>query len=386
MKNVFIIGCKGIPAKYGGFETFVDNLTYNKKDNNIKYYVSCFSDNDMEYEYNEAKCFNVKVKDIGSAKAVIYDIKSLKRCAKYIKQNNLSDCIIYILACRIGPFLKLYKSKLKKQGIRVFVNPDGHEWKRDKWNNFIKAYWRHSEKLMVKYADLLICDSIGIKDYIDKEYKIYNPNTKFIAYGAYVEKSNLSDYSETLTNWYRNFNLKSDEYYLIVGRFVPENNYEIIIREFMKSDTKKDLVIITDFKGNKFYKYLMKKTSFQKDNRIKFVGTVYDMKLLKKIRENAFAYIHGHEVGGTNPSLLESLASTNINLLYDINFNREVALDSAFYFNKSYGNLSNTIHDMDKLSEDAINEFGNKAKKRIINNYSWRKITNDYEKLFRCKQ
>ena len=119
---------------------------------------------------------------------------------------------------------------------------------------------------------------------------------------------------------------------------MPENNYETMIAEFMKSTTSKKLVIITNIEKNKFYERLKQKTEFYKDERIKFVGTVYNKDLLKEIRKNAYGYLHGHEVGGTNPSLLEALATTNLNLLLDVGFNREVAMDGALYFNKrAYG-------------------------------------------------
>ena len=170
MKNIFIIGSKGIPAKYGGFETFVDKLTELKKSNDIKYHVACLADNNNEFEYNSARCFNVNVKDIGSARAVLYDIEALKACLKYIKENKLNDSIIYILACRIGPFIKKYKKELKSMGIKIYVNPDGHEWKRSKWNYAIRKYWKISERLMVKNADLIVCDSKGIESYIKKDY------------------------------------------------------------------------------------------------------------------------------------------------------------------------------------------------------------------------
>ena len=132
-----------------------------------------------------------------------------------------------------------------------------------------------------------------------------------------------------------------------MGRFVPENNYEVVIKEFMKSNTKKDLVIITNITKNKFYEKLKENTSFYKDSRIKFVGTVYDQQLLKKIREKAYCYIHGHEVGGTNPSLLESLAMTKINLLLDVGFNREVAMEGAIYFSKVHSSTVYNRQDME---------------------------------------
>lgn len=379
MKNVFIIGSKGIPARYGGFETFVEKLTEQQVSKEIKYHVSCLANDTREFKYNGARCFNINVPNIGPAKAVYYDIMALRECIKYIKENNIKNPIVYILACRIGPFVGFYKKQLKKLGGTLFVNPDGHEWKRGKWNAAIRQYWKISEKLMVKHADLLVCDSINIEKYIKEDYKQYNPKTTFIAYGADTEKSKLANDDANLLAWYKDRGVREKEYYLVVGRFVPENNYEIMITEFMKSKTKKDFVLITNVEQNKFYEQLKEKTGFDKDSRIKFVGTVYDQELLKKIRENAYGYFHGHEVGGTNPSLLEALATTDLNLLLDVGFNREVGEDGALYFTKEDGNLAKLIDS--SLSKERINELGEKAKTRISNEYSWRKIINKYEKL-----
>lgn len=382
MKHIFIIGSKGIPAKYGGFETFVDKLTGGQLRNDIKYHVACLSDNDNEFEYNGAHCFNVKVPAIGPAKAVYYDMAAFKYCNRYIEKNNIQDAVVYVLACRIGPFVKHYKDKLTKLGGKLYVNPDGHEWKRAKWNWMIRKYWKVSERLMVKHAQLLICDSKNIENYIKQDYKKYNPKTTYIAYGADVRKSELTDESADWTEWCNKHNVKAKEYFLVVGRFVPENNYETMIREFMMSDTTKDFVIVTNVEHNKFYDELKKKTGFDKDSRIKFVGTVYNQELLKKIREEAFAYFHGHEVGGTNPSLLEALASTDLNLLIDVGFNREVAKDGALYWNKTEGNLSKVINESCKLDNSRIQKLSEKSLNRIKEAFSWEKIVDDYEKIF----
>lgn len=382
MKNVFIIGSKGIPAKYGGFETFVEKLTEGKKSKEIKYHVSCLSNNTKIFEHHRARCFNVKVPNIGPAKAVYYDIAALKECIKYIKKNNIQKSIIYILACRIGPFVGHYKKKLNKFGGTIIVNPDGHEWKRAKWNKFIRKYWKISEKYMVKHADLLVCDSKNIEKYIQADYKKYNPKTTFIAYGADIKKSKLPNDDIILRQWYKDQNIKKKEYYLVVGRFVPENNYETMITEFMKSKTNKDLVLITNVEKNKFYEELKNKTKFYKDKRIKFVGTVYNQEILKKIRENAYGYLHGHEVGGTNPSLLEALAMTDLNLLLDVGFNREVGGNGALYFTKKDGNLAVLLDNLEVYDEVAVTTYGDKAKRRINKEYTWEKIISDYEKLF----
>ena len=386
-QHVFIIGSKGIPAAYGGFESFVDRLTFYRKSDKLQYHVSCVVDSDkcpenIEFTYNDARCFYIKWKNLGPARAVFYDIDALKECIRYIKEKKIENPIVYILACRIGPFVKKYVKTIHKLGGRVYVNPDGHEWKRAKWSAPVRAYWKLSEKLMVKHADLLICDSVEIEKYIKKDYAAYEPKTTFIAYGSETVPSTLADDAPEYLNWCKEKGLTPKEYYLVVGRFVPENNFETMVREFIKSDTKKDFALITNVEQNKFYEELKAQTGFDKDGRVKFVGTVYEKELLKKIRENAYAYFHGHEVGGTNPSLLESLGSTDLNLLLDVGFNREVGADSALYWGKGDGELAKLIHEADLLSLEERVQYGRKAKARIAEAYSWDYIVERYEQTF----
>lgn len=380
-KNVFLIGSNGIPAKYGGFETFVENLTANKINQNIKYHVACIGSDNSEFEYNNSRCFNIKVPNIGAAKAEYYDLAALERTIKYIKKNNIKNATVYILGTGVGLFIGIYKRRFKKLGAKVYVNPDGCEWKRAKWNAILKKFFKVCEGKMAKHADLLICDSVNIEKYIKEEYKKYNPKTTFIAYGSNLEKTKNED-TKKIENWYNEKEISKNDYYLIVGRFVPENNYETMIKEFIKSKTNKKLVIITNVEKNKFYEELKEKTKFDNDERIKFVGTVYDTPLLKQIRENAYGYIHGHEVGGTNPSLLEALATTKLNLLLDVGFNKEVAKQGAMYWNKEEGNLSNLINSLENISDEEKEKYGTMAKRRIEEEYNWNKIVTEYEKIF----
>lgn len=385
MQNVFIVGAKNL-GNYGGYETFVDKLTeYHKENKEIKYHVAIKDKEYGEFEKNDARCFKIKVPNIGPAQAIYYDVKALSECCKYIKEHNIDNPIVYILACRIGPFAKHFRKKIHKLGGRLYINPDGHEWMRAKWSAPVRKYWKISEKMMVKQADLLICDSKNIEKYIKETYSQYNPETTFIAYGADIKKSILADDDKKVTDWFKEKEVKPKEYYLVVGRFVPENNYETMIREFMKSGTTKDFVIITNVEHNKFYEELKISTGFEQDKRIKFVGTVYDQELLKKIREQAYAYFHGHEVGGTNPSLLEALASTDLNLLLDVGFNREVAEDGALYWNKDNGNLARLIEKADSLTDELIDKYAIKAKSRIEDFYSWDFISEKYKRQFMDK-
>ncbi|MDN2452990.1 beta 1-4 rhamnosyltransferase Cps2T [Lactobacillus sp. UCMA15818] len=380
MKDVFIVGSKGIPANYGGFETFVDNLVTRKKDKKIKYHVACMTFKKAKrYEYNGADCQQITVPNIGGARAIVYDLKALSWALKIIKQNNIKNGIVYILACRVGPLLHYYVKEFHKYGFKIWVNPDGHEWKREKWSFPVRKYWKFSEKLMIKNSDFIICDSKTIEKYIQREYSKYNPKTTFIAYGADIIQSFLTKKDKSVKEWYEKNKVILDSYFLIVGRFVPENNFEIMIREFMNSNIEEDLIIVTNVEKNKFYENLKRKTHFEKDPRIKFVGTVYDQQLLKFIREHAMAYVHGHSVGGTNPSLLEALASTKLNLLYDIGFNREVGRDGAFYWSESKGSLGNLLNLTISLHEKEIMDKNSVSKKIILDSYSWEKIVDEYE-------
>lgn len=386
-KTVYIIGSKGIPANYGGFETFVEKLTENQKNKSIKYFVACTRENSLKsnisddvFEYNGATCFSVDVPNIGPAKAIAYDIAALKKAIAISKQNNDKEPIFYILACRIGPFISKYRKIIHQMGGKLFVNPDGHEWLREKWSAPVRRYWKLSESLMVKHADLLICDSKNIEKYVQKDYSKFNPKTTYIAYGTDLSKSSLSSKDRVVREWYDEKKVEENNYYLVVGRFVPENNYETMLREFMKSNSQKDFVLITNVEQNAFYEKLKKETGFDRDKRIKFVGTVYDQELLKYIRENAFAYFHGHEVGGTNPSLLEALSSTKLNLLLNVGFNREVGEDGAVYWDKD--NLHKVIEDSEQLTREKIDEMDALSSKQVIERFSWEYIVDEYETLF----
>ncbi len=403
VQHVFLVGAKSLGA-YGGYETFIDKLTeYHQNEKRIKYHVAVKANgqghwdetkvegvlkhSDTEFTYHNARVFKIYVPEkLGAAQAIYYDCKALQKSIQYIKANHIQKPIVYIMACRIGPFIKKYYNEIHKLGGKVYLNPDGHEWMRAKWSAPIRKYWKVSEQIMVKYSDLVICDSVNIEKYIHvcydgKGIKGKNPESTFIAYGAETRKSLLADDDEKLLCWYKNKELHSKNYFLVVGRFVPENNYETMIREFMKSGTEKDFVLITNV-NEKFLDELERKLHFKKDTRIKFVGTVYDKELLMKIRENAYAYFHGHEVGGTNPSLLEALGSTDLNLLLDVGFNREVAGSSALYWSKKEGDLKNLIEQVDAMPEGKIAELGAESTQRIKDAYSWPYICDKYKKIW----
>ena len=398
VQHVYIIGSKSI-GQYGGFESFVMNLLkQHKNEMSVKYHVTCKRNgtgymnvaglpgasmvNDNEFTYCNAHCCLIDVNEkLGTAQALDYDIKAFKWVCDHVEKNHIPHPIVYILASRIGLFEGKYARRIRKAGGKIYQNPDGHENWRKRWSAPVRLYWKFSEGQMVKNADLVICDSKNIESYIREEYASYHPDTVWIPYGSEIPKKVLSDNDPKYTNWLAEHDLKDGQFYISIGRLVPENNFEIMIREFMASNTEKDYVIICTG-SPKYMTKLKKKLHFEKDKRIKFAGTVYDQDLLTKIRANAYAYLHGHSVGGTNPSLLEALSTTRISLLLDVSFNREVGEDAALYWSKRDGSLSRLIDAADQLSTAEIAEMSVKAKTRIQQVYNWNIIGDEYKKVW----
>ncbi|CAH0416488.1 DUF1972 domain-containing protein [Periweissella fabaria] len=386
-KNVFIVGSRGIPAKYGGFETFAQELVENRESTEIKYFVASQRKNstpiieEPTFEYHGATVFQIDVGEFGPTTPIMYDIKSILWVIKYVKKHSIQGSIIYILGNTIGPLLQFFVPTFRKLDIQVFVNPDGLEWKRAKWIKPIRTYLKVAESSMVKTADLIVSDNPGIEDYLRKVYVDVDFTSKYIAYGVKKPKVGSDSLHRKRLDWLQLHNISENDYYLVVGRFIPENNYETILKEFIRSNTNKKLVIITRPEG-KFFNDLKNKTDFERDPRIIFAGTVYDPELLSSIRTYAYAYIHGHSVGGTNPSLLEALSTTKLNLLYDVNFNHYVGQDSSLYWTLQDFSLAHLIETADKLNSDQINEYHHLAQKRVETEYDWKKISQQYETLF----
>ena len=380
MQHVFIIGSRGLPAQYGGFETFVDQLVSHQVSPDIQYHVACLS-NDQAYQhfdYQGVDCYTINPPKLGPARVIAYDMMAINYALKLIKKQGIEQPIFYVLGNTIGAFVAPFARKIHKIGGRFYINPDGLEWKRAKWAKPIQAYLKYSEKIMTRHADLVISDNPGIESYIKEAYPW--SQTTYIAYGTDLSPTSLTSQDWKVRELYQKWQTQEKNYYLILGRFVPENNYETAIREFMASSTKRDFVIICNHEGNPYFEELRARTGFDQDPRVKFVGTVYDQDLLKYIRKEAFAYIHGHEVGGTNPGLLEALAQTDLNLVLGVSFNQTVAKDTAQYWTKETGNLAHLINQVDSLED--VSEWGQRAKANMKQNFTWEKIVGEYEELF----
>lgn len=375
--HIFIVGARGYKAKYGGWETFVSKLVDNYHDNNTIFHISGLGDNDTHDVKISDNIYldNFYIKQNGGIKMFLCTIKAFNYYLKYIKDNKLDNCYIYVLGLKLGPLLYLKKHTIKKLGVKVLVNPDGLEHKRSKWNYLIKKCFLLSEWSMLNNCDLIICDAIGIKKYIDNKYPKLTNITKYIAYGT--DKIDLSNVNET--EILKEYNLHKDKYILMVGRFVPENNYELVIEEYMKSDIKLPLIIVSNLSSSNYYNELTTKLDCLKDKRIIFINGIYDEIKLSVVRKNAYAYIHGHSVGGTNPSLLEALSLTKLNILYDVYFNKDVGKKSCIYFDekKSLSKILNNISKYDRK------KMGKECQEIIKNNFTWDIIVDKYKKIFK---
>lgn len=380
MQHVFIIGSRGLPASYGGFETFVEQLVRHQENKKIQYHVACLSETSHEEHttYIGADCFTICPPKLGPARVIAYDMMAISYALKLIKENGWEKPVFCILGNTIGAFIAPFAKKIHAVGGTLLVNPDGLEWKRSKWSKPVQTYLKYSEKLMARHADLLVADNEALEEYLKETYA--GVRTTFIAYGTDVSRTQLTADSPEVRVFFERWGIQEKEYYLILGRFVPENNYAVMLREFMASASSKMLIVICNHEGNTYFEQLKAQTGFEKDPRIQFVGTVYDKELLKYLRQEARAYLHGHEVGGTNPGLLEALAQTDENLVLGVAFNRKVALDTARYWSKEAGNLQRLIEELEGQEPDPT--WGIKAREHMVEQYTWEKIARQYEDLF----
>ena len=352
--KVVILGTRGIPNFYGGFEQFAQYLSeylVNKGHEVIVYnsHTHPYQEND----WNGVKIVHCKDPEdkIGTAGQFIYDlnciIDSRKRDADIILQlGYASSAIWYFL--------------LPKKSI-VITNMDGLEWKRRKFSKIIRSYIKFAEWLTVKSSQYLISDSIGIQSYLQNKYSI---DSKYIPYGAnLVNKCNKDDLQQ--------FSLEAYNYNLIISRMEPENNIEIILQGFVNSESDKKMVVVGSTK-NKYGKYVK---SIFSDERIVYLGYISEIDKLNVLRNYSNLYFHGHSVGGTNPSLLEAMSSNSLICAHNNKFNKAILGMDAFYFNcnKCITFMVNRIEIIERK------KFIDNNLEKIKYNYSWEKILSNYE-------
>ncbi|WP_366184850.1 DUF1972 domain-containing protein [Flavobacterium ovatum] len=360
MKNkIAIIGTNGLPGKYGGWDQLVNHLTKNlEKKFSFLVYTSSHNAEPGLTEYNGAKLKIVKLKANG-IQSIPYDIYSmLHACFK---------CdILYICGtsgCIALPFMRLF-------GKRIILNPDGQEWKRKKWSGFIRWFLKVSEKLGVKYADIVVADNKKIQEYLLEQYK---KESVLIEYGGdHVLKIPLSVATA------QKYQIEANKYAFKVCRIEPENNIHLILEAF-KIEGKTKLVIIGNWNYSEFGKNL--KINYSNCKNIILLDPIYDQKILDELRSNCALYIHGHSVGGTNPSLVEAMNLELCIVSFNVDYNVETTENSAIYFNNS----SELIEVLKKHNKGLIDigNIGLKMKEIADRRYTWEIITNKYAKIFK---
>ena len=356
-----IIGSRGYPFVYSGYETFIKELVERLINDNIDITVYCHRNLFIERpsSLKGIKLVYIPTIETKSLSQLIHSfLSTLHTCF------TDSDILLYVNSAN-GPFGLI----AKLFGKKILINVDGVEWERPKWKGLGAKYFYLSSKLACKIFNVIITDAEEMRNIYLKEF---NCNSEVIAYGANIRESNNPSLIEK-------FNLKQEDYYLIVGRLIPDNNSDLIINEFLNSHSKKKLVVVGDVPYKDKYAKDVKKND---DKRLIFTGYIIDQELLAELYHNCFVYFHGHEYGGTNPTLLKALAYGCSILALDTVFTREV-LDGEGYglfFTKDKGYLTKKIQQLEKDSQ-TVYEYRKKSRNRIVENYTWDKITNQYKTL-----
>ncbi len=354
-----ILGTRGIPARYGGFETFTEELSSRLVSRGIEVTVYC----EATGEGRPATHGNVKLVYLSSPKlgpftTILFDLL----CLWHARRDYDVD---YMLG--YGAALFCFLPKL--WGTKVWINMDGIEWQRAKWSFFAKSYFKIMEAIAVRTADRIIADAQGIRKFLMNRHSFKTP-CSVIPYGSQiienVQASVLSKYD-----------LKPYDYYLVVCRMEPENHVMEILRGFAASKSRCHLIVIGNHMANTAYG---RKLNLVKDERIRFVGALYDQAKLSGLRYYCRAYIHGHSVGGTNPSLLEALGCGNPIIAHDNVFNREVAGEIGAYFRTS-DDITQCIEKVDTMKAEERAMLSNAGKNRIRECYNWDMITDRYSEL-----
>lgn len=369
MKIAFI-SVRGIPNNYGGFEQFAEYISVGlaKRGHDITVYSPHYH----PYKKNEYK--GVKIKHIyspekwmgGSVGSFFYDYASLKDA---LKKEDF-DIIYEAGYTSIIPAYIRFNVKNIKHPIFT-TNMDGLEYKRTKFNSWVRKFVFWEEKQAVKHSHYLIADNMGIHDYYKEKY---GKESKFLAYGADIH----DDWNVSLLDEY---GLKPNDYYMVVARLEPENNIVMAIDGYLKSqENGKHPLIIVGKTNTPHGKELVKK--YGKEPNVRFMGGIYDFKKLDSVRHFSRAYFHGHSVGGTNPSLLEAMASGCFMLANDNIFNRAVLKENAIYYKDSDA-VCSLMNNIDNLISENKEKMLNGNWDEIRNVYSWEKLVDEHEKYFK---
>lgn len=357
--KIAIIGTRGIPNNYGGFEQFAEYLSLGLVNNG--HVVSVFNSHTHPYQDKDWRGVEIihcndPEKYFGTVGQFIYDFN----CIKHTRGRNF-DIILQLgyTSSSIWGWL------LPRRKSIVTTNMDGLEWKRSKYSKWVRKFLLIAEKNGVKYSDYLISDSIGIQDYLRRKY---NKTSIFIPYGA-----NLFTEPDALC--LNNYKIDKYKFNMLIARLEPENNIETILDGIVKSKTTIPFLVIGNYK-TRFGKYL--KDKFNVYTNIRFLGSLYDIDILNNLRYYSNLYFHGHTVGGTNPSLLEAMASQSLIVAHNNIFNKSILGSDAFYFSNAM-DIAEIVQNENKQAN--IIRLNNNAQK-ITDLYTWPNIVQQYLEHF----
>lgn len=360
--RVGILGTRGIPNAYGGFEQFAQYLALGLVRRGHE--VSVYNSSDHPHQGSEWE--GVRIihcrdweKKIGTAGQFLYDLN----CFRDASRRN------YDILLQLGYTSSSVWHRFWPKGAINVVNMDGLEWKRSKYNRLTRRFLKHAERWAAEFGDRLVADSIGIKEYLLEQY---DKTAIFIPYGADIPDRFEEDIPEHM-------GLAAGSYMLVIARMEPENNIELILQGWMASDKERPLVLV-GHTGNRFGRYLIER--YRHDN-LRFTGAIYDLQTLNALRHYSCLYFHGHSVGGTNPSLLEAMACSCAIAAHDNVFNRSVLGRDAFYFSSAM-EVTSIIQNGPEGA--GIAGFRERNLEKIALSYCWETIIDDYEKLFTSKK
>ena len=359
--KISIIGTRGIPNYYGGFEQCAEYLALGlvKKGFEVIVYNS-HNHPYQEKQWNGVQivhCYDPEDK-LSTAGQFIYDLN----CILDVRKQN---CDIVL---QLGYTSSSIWSWLMPRKAVITTNMDGLEWKRTKYSKLVKKFLEYAEYLAVKCSDHLISDSIGIQNYLKNKY---NVSSTYIAYGATLFENNRTDVLEK-------YKLSAFNFDMLIARLEPENSIEIILEGVSKSDLKIPFLVIGNYETS-YGAYL--KTKFSNYSQIQFLGSIYDIDILNNLRFYSRIYFHGHTVGGTNPSLLEAMASNSLICANDNDFNKYILGDDAIYFLDA-DDVANHLISTDYHLECFQVMLANN-KRKIIDFYDWKIIIDQYANHFK---
>lgn len=367
MKIAFI-STRGIPNNYGGFEQFAEYISVGlvQRGHEVVVYSPHF------HPYKEKQYKGVRIKHIyspelwigSSVGSFFYDFISLKDALK----NENFDIIYEAGYTSIVPAYIWFNVRKIKYPLFT-TNMDGLEYKRTKFNKFVQRFLFWEERKTVEHSHFLIADNLGIRDYYKEKY---GKESFYLPYGADI----YSDYDESVLTEY---NLVKNSFYLVIARLEPENNIEMIIKGYLDSKCSDNPLIIIGKTNTSHGKYLVK--NYASYPSIRFVGGIYDFRKINSIRYFSMAYFHGHSVGGTNPSLLEAMASSCFIIANDNIFNKSVLKRNALYF-KDKGCVSTILKKISIILIKNKHSFIENNLNCIREEYSWKKLVDDHEKYF----